>query len=143
MDVMRTYRELHPRFGQVYMARLDGPDSVQGGIRPVMIFQNNTGNRHSPNVMVVPMTSKRKKPFQPTHVFLDGAECGLKCDSILLCENPQTIPKRALGGYLTTIPSHYMPEIARASLLASGAICFLPPAMIPDLLTCAKRLNTP
>lgn len=143
MDVVRQYRDLNPRFGQVYMARLDEPGSVQNGLRPVMIFQNNTGNRHSPNVVVIPMTSRIKKTSQPTHVLLSGAECGLKCDSVLLCENPLTIPKRALGGFLTTIPGHYMPEIARASLLASGAICFLPPAMLPDLISCAERLNTP
>lgn len=143
MDVIKTHRELNPRFGQVYTARLDRQDSVQGGIRPVMVFQNNTGNRHSPNVTVIPMTSKKKKPSQPTHVFLDGEECGLKCDSVLLCENPQTIPKRALGSYVTTIPKQYMPEIARASLLASGAIGFLPPAMLPELISYAERLNAP
>ena len=58
----------YPRIGDVYYVEFTGVGSVQNGNRPAVVFQNNVGNRYSPNVAVLPMTSKLKKSNQPTHV---------------------------------------------------------------------------
>lgn len=69
--------------GDVYQANLDPViGSEQGGIRPVVIIQNDRGNRYSPTVIVVAVTTRRKKPQLPVHVLLTREESGLKEDSI-------------------------------------------------------------
>ncbi len=73
--------------GDVYQANLDPViRSEQGGIRPVVIIQNDRGNRYSPTVIVVAVTTRRKKPQLPVHVLLTREESGLKEDSIVLTE---------------------------------------------------------
>ena len=75
--------------GDVYQANLDPViGSEQGGIRPVVIIQNDRGNRYSPTVIVVAVTTRRKKPQLPVHVLLTREESGLKEDSIVLTELP-------------------------------------------------------
>ncbi len=81
--------------GSVYFANLDpGFGSEQGGSRPVLVIQNNAGNRYSPTVIVAAITSKQKKII-PTHVKLP-AEHGLEKDSVILLEQLRTIDKRRL-----------------------------------------------
>lgn len=139
--MMSTTRSSHPLIGEVYMVKFNGEGSVQRKYRPALVFQNNTGNRYSPNVVVLPFTSVRKKLNQPTHVFVDAEGSGMKTDSMVLCENPQCIPKEMLGDYVTTLSEKYMKQIAAASLLANSAISYLDISMLMSLLEKATRLN--
>ena len=70
--------------------------SEQGGIRPVLVIQNNVGNKYSPTVIVSAITSKLNKSKLPTHIELDSEEFGLKSDSIILTEQIRTIDKSRL-----------------------------------------------
>ena len=110
--------------GNVYWVYLTGDEHEQRGKKPCLVCQNNMGNAHSPNVVVYPLTSKRKKDL-PTHVFLPADETGLPEDSIVLCENPVSISKSKLGDYMTSLPDKYMAQVAAAALLASSLISFL------------------
>lgn len=131
-----------PKIGDVYMLRFDGTGSEQSGWRPALVFQNNVGNTYSPNVIVLPLTSKIKKIGQPTHVFIPAEGTGLARDSMVLCENPDSVSKDRLGRYLTTLPNEYMSQIAEAHLLATSAIAFINPAVILALREKAAKLNT-
>lgn len=131
----------YPLIGEVYMVYFDGRGSVQKGYRPALVFQNNVGNRYSPNVVVLPITSAHKNMKQPTHVFIDASESGLRRNSIVLCENPQCISKEQLGDYMTVLPQKYMKEVAAASLLANSAIAYLDISMLMALLKKAAKLN--
>lgn len=136
-----TTRSSHPLIGEVYMVKFDGNGSVQRGYRPALVFQNNVGNRYSPNVVVLPITSAHKKTSQPTHVLVSAAESGLRMNSMVLCENPQCISKEQLGEYMTTLPEEYMKQVAAASLLANSAISYLDITMLVALLEKATKLN--
>lgn len=105
--------------------KFDGSGSVQSGWRPGIVFQNNIGNSKSPNVVAIPLTTSVKKSSQPTHVVIKSNESGLIKDSMAICENPETLPKSNIGSYITTLPNHYMSNVAVASTLASCAISFL------------------
>lgn len=117
----------HPRIGDVFTLRFEGSGSVQSGIRPGVVFQNDIGNANSPNVVVFPMTTNLRRARLPTHVLIRAADTMLSRDSVVLCENPFCLPKGNLMRYITTLQNDYMKEIATASLMASGAISFLEP----------------
>ena len=70
--------------------------SEQGGIRPVLVIQNDTGNKYSPTVIVSAITSQINKNKLPTHIELDSKEFGLKSDSVVLAEQIRTIDKSRL-----------------------------------------------
>lgn len=70
--------------------------SEQGGVRPVLVIQNNIGNKYSPTVIVSAITSQLNKSKLPTHIELDSEEFGLKSDSIILTEQIRTIDKSRL-----------------------------------------------
>lgn len=83
--------------GEIYLADLSPVlGSEQGGVRPVVIVQNNIGNRFSPTVVVVSVTSRLTKARIPTHVEIKGSQFGLSEQSIVLCEQIRTIDKRRL-----------------------------------------------
>lgn len=130
-----------PKIGEVYLADLRGQHSVQSGLRPVVVFQNNIGNAFSPNVTVLPMTSVLKKLNLPTHVVVDEKENGLQRRSMVLCENPLCIPKDSLGDYLTTLQSNVIAEIAAASMLASSAVAYIQPELLVSIQKRAAQLN--
>ena len=136
-----TTHSSHPLIGEVYMVKFDGAGSVQRKYRPALVFQNNVGNKYSPNVVVLPFTSVRKKTNQPTHVLVDAKGSGMKADSMVLCENPQSITKEMLGEYVTTLPEKYMKQVAAASLLANSAISYLDISMLVALMEKAAKLN--
>lgn len=101
--------------GDVYMAGLDPViGSEQGGTRPVVIIQNDTGNLHAPTVIAVPVTSSTQKPVLPTHAFLTAGEGGLWRDSIALCEQVRTLEKARLGKRLGTVGADALRGIERA-----------------------------
>ena len=85
------------RRGEIYRADLDPViGSEQGGVRPVLIVQNDLGNQSSPTVIVVPLTSRPKRLRQPTHVRVDPPEGGLSRPSVVLCEQVRTLGKSRL-----------------------------------------------
>ena len=120
-----NYYDNRIAIGDIYMMNFSGDANEQKGWRPGVVFQNNTGNKFSPNIVALPLTSSIKKTAQPTHVTLRAADTGLKLDSMVLCENPETISKGKIGKYLTSLPEDYMKQIAVANILASSAISFL------------------
>ena len=130
-----------PKIGEVYLMKFSGTGSEQTGWRPGVIFQNNIGNKHSPNVIVLPITSVIKKSSQPTHVFLPAKETGLKLDSMVLCENPERMSKDKIGKYITTLSSDYMSKIAVADLLATSAISFVSLDILISVWERASKLN--
>ena len=87
--------------GDIYRADLDPViGSEQGGVRPVLIIQNDTGNLHSPTVIVAAITGRRKKPHMPVHVPISAIESGLAMDSVVLTEQVRTLEKSRLSRYL-------------------------------------------
>lgn len=118
-----------------------GSGNEQKGWRPGLVFQNNLGNQHSPNIIALPLTSSIKKSNLPTHVFVPSNGTGLIKDSMVLCENPERMSKEKLGNYLTTLPSEYMSKVAVANLLASSAISFIDPDVLLSVWQKALMLN--
>lgn len=85
------------RRGDIYYADLRPVvGSEQGGVRPVLIIQNDIGNRHSPTVICAAITSRMNKAKLPTHVELDRARCDMVKDSVILLEQLRTIDKQRL-----------------------------------------------
>ncbi len=127
--------------GDVYMMNFTGDGNEQQGWRPGLVFQNNIGNKFSPNIVALPLTSSIKKATQPTHVTIMAKDTGLKLDSMVLCENPETLSKHKVGEYITSLPTEYMKQVARAHLLASSAVSFLNKEDLLDAWQTASRLN--
>lgn len=130
----------NPQIGDIYLVKFSGSGNEQKGWRPGLVFQNNVGNQHSPNLIVLPLTSAIKKSNQPTHVKIPK-EVGLRMDSMVLCENPERMAKEKLGDYLVTLPEEYMSQIAVANLLASSAISFIDPDVLMSVWQKAIALN--
>lgn len=131
-----------PKLGEVYNVRFVGTDSEQSGCRPAVIFQNNTGNIFSPNVIVFPMTSNLKRKDMPTHVVISAKDSGLRVDSMVICENPVSISKSKLGSYITTLSDRDMARIAAASLLATSALDLIDHDALHELKKKSSALNT-
>ena len=123
MELKNNYRQF--RIGEVYLMKFSGIGNEQTGWRPGLVFQNNMGNEHSPNIIALPFTTCMKKLNQPTHVVVKSADSGLLKDSLLLCENPQRMAKESIGEYISTLSQDYMGQIAAASLVATSAISFM------------------
>lgn len=85
--------------GDIFYADLPKDSKhIQAGFRPVVIMQNDVGNRYSPTVTVVPLTSKKKSTHLPTHAIIEvDQNNGLKCDSVVLGEQITTIPVERIG----------------------------------------------
>lgn len=107
------------RRGDVFYADLSPTiGSEQGGFRPVLVIQNNAGNRYSPTVIVAAITSKTCKMHLPTHVILSLGEGGLPKTSVVLLEQVRTIDKSRLHEYIGHVNENSMREI-NASIVAS------------------------
>ena len=103
------------RRGDIYRADLDPViGSEQGGVRPVVIIQNDAGNLHSPTVIVAAITSRRKKTHMPVHVAITAAESGLPADSIVLTEQVRTLEKSRLTHYLGHVTDDAMGRVDAA-----------------------------
>lgn len=133
----------YPRIGDVYLMRFTGSGNEQTGWRPGLVFQNNTGNIYSPNIIALPFTSSIKKSEQPTHVLVPSSGTGLRKDSMVLCENPERMSKDCLGAYITTLPDEYMEKIAIANLFASSAISYINPESLQRIWEQASSFNAP
>lgn len=88
--------------------------SEQGGIRPVLILQNDIGNRHSPTVICAAVTSKMKKAKLPTHVELKAAPMALEKDSVILLEQVRTIDKARLRDKVCHLEDGVLDKVERA-----------------------------
>ena len=130
-----------PSIGDVYIMDFEGFGSEQKGRRPGLVFQNNTGNTHSPNVIALPLTSSLKKTSQPTHVVVRAKDTGLLRDSMVLCENPVRMSKEKLGTYITSLSGEYMRQIAIANLLATSAVSYLNEADLIEVWKQSMQLN--
>ena len=107
--------------GEIYMADLSPVvGSEQGGIRPVLIIQNNVGNKYSPTVIVTAITSKLDKAHLPTHIELSAEKYHLPKDSVALLEQIRTLDKRRLREKITALEEGKMKEINRAILISLG-----------------------
>ena len=109
------------RRGDVYYADLSPVVGCeQGGVRPVVVLQNNRGNRYSPTVVVAAITTRSQKHALPTHVRLPREETGLAHDSIILVEQLRTVDKKRLQNRLTTLDAERMQKVDRALAVSVG-----------------------
>lgn len=107
--------------GDIFIADLSPVSgSEQGGLRPVVILQNNVGNKYSPTTIVACVTSKLQKAKLPTHIELEKKECNLKQDSLLLCEQIRTIDKLRLKDKISEVPFYLLKKIDEAVLISLG-----------------------
>lgn len=109
------------RRGDIYYADLSPVvGSEQGGIRPVLIVQNDTGNRHSPTVIAAAITSRINKTRLPTHIEVDARNYGLARDSIILLEQIRTLDKRRLKERMGHLDQEAMDRVNRAISISFG-----------------------
>ncbi len=107
------------RRGDIYYADLRPViGSEQGGIRPVLIIQNDTGNKHSPTVICAAITSKMNKAKLPTHVEIDAERYGIIKDSVILLEQIRTIDKSRLREKVCHLDEGILRRIDRALLIS-------------------------
>ena len=107
--------------GEIYFADLSPVvGSEQGGIRPVLVIQNDVGNKYSPTVIVSAITSQLSKAKLPTHIELSSADYHLPKNSVVLLEQIRTLDKRRLKEKITTIDDGKMKEVNRAILISLG-----------------------
>ncbi len=107
--------------GEIYFADLSPVvGSEQGGIRPVLVIQNDVGNKYSPTVIVSAITSQLSKAKLPTHIELASETYHLPKNSVVLLEQIRTLDKRRLKEKITTIDERKMKEVNRAILISLG-----------------------
>jgi mRNA interferase MazF len=94
--------------------------SEQGGIRPVLIVQNDIGNKYSPTVIAAAITSQRDKTKLPTHIEVTASSCGLAKDSIVLLEQIRTLDKRRLKERMGMLDEASMGQIDKALSVSFG-----------------------
>ena len=107
--------------GELYSACLDPVvGSEQGGIRPVLVIQNDVGNRHSPTVIVLAVTGQLNKARLPTHVPISCEGTGLVKDSVVLAEQIRTLDKRRLRERIGTLKPEVMAQVGEAVKVSLG-----------------------
>ena len=105
--------------GDIYYADLRPVvGSEQGGVRPVLIIQNDTGNRHSPTVICAAITSRMNKAKLPTHVELDAKQYELVKDSVILLEQVRTIDKKRLKEKVCHLDCDILKKVDEALLIS-------------------------
>ena len=107
------------RRGDIYYADLRPVvGSEQGGVRPVLIIQNDIGNKHSPTVICAAITSKMNKAKLPTHVELNTRRCDMVRDSVILLEQLRTIDKQRLRERICHIDDELLERVNRALMVS-------------------------
>ena len=107
--------------GEVFYADLSPVvGSEQGGVRPVLIVQNDTGNRHSPTVIAAAITSQLGKAKLPTHIALAAQGSGLSRDSVILLEQIRTLDKKRLRERMGRVDSAVMEKVDAAIAVSFG-----------------------
>ncbi|AIM16785.1 MULTISPECIES: type II toxin-antitoxin system endoribonuclease NdoA [Neobacillus] len=111
--------------GDVYFADLSPVvGSEQGGVRPVLVIQNDIGNRFSPTVIVAAITAQIQKAKLPTHVEIDAKRYGFERDSVILLEQIRTIDKQRLTDKITHLDDEMMEKVDEALQVSLGLIDF-------------------
>ncbi|AIE31385.1 type II toxin-antitoxin system endoribonuclease NdoA [Bacillus thuringiensis] len=111
--------------GDVYFADLSPVvGSEQGGVRPVLVIQNDIGNRFSPTVIVAATTAQIQKAKLPTHVEIDAKKYGFERDSVILLEQIRTIDKQRLTDKITHLDEVMMSRVDEALQISLGLIDF-------------------
>lgn len=112
---------MDPVRGDVYFADLSPViGSEQGGFRPVLVVQNDIGNKYSPTVIISAITSQIQKARLPTHVELPAHLCGLERDSVALLEQVRTIDKRRLKRHVSRLDEEVMAKVDEALAISMG-----------------------
>lgn len=107
------------RRGDVFYADLRPViGSEQGGIRPVLIIQNDVGNKHSPTVICAAITSKMNKAKLPTHIELDSGKYDMVRDSVILLEQLRTIDKKRLKDKVCHLDNEIMEQVNHALVVS-------------------------
>ena len=110
---------LNLKRGDIYYADLRPVvGSEQGGVRPVLIIQNDVGNKHSPTVICAAITSRMNKAKLPTHVELPTRECEMIKDSVILLEQLRTIDKQRLKERICHIDDELQRKVDRALMVS-------------------------
>ena len=113
--------EVNIKRGDIYYADLSPVvGSEQGGMRPVLIVQNDVGNKYSPTVIAAAITSKMGKTRLPTHIDIYADRVGLSKDSVILLEQIRTIDKRRLGEKMGHLDDALMGEVNQAITISFG-----------------------
>ena len=111
------------RRGEIFFAELNPVQgSEQGGVRPVLVVQNDVGNNFSPTTIVLPITSRMCKAKLPTHVELSRKESGLARDSVVLAEQIRTIDKQRLQQRVAALDELTMSRINQAMEISMGIV---------------------
>lgn len=109
--------------GELYYADLSPVvGSEQGGVRPVLVVQNDIGNKYSPTIIAAAITSKLNKAKLPTHIELSCKEYGLEKDSVVLLEQIRTIDKSRLKEKIGELSEFKMNQVNKAMLISLGVI---------------------
>jgi mRNA interferase MazF len=112
---------LEPTRGDIYFADLSPVvGSEQGGFRPVLIIQNDIGNKYSPTVIISAITSQIQKARLPTHIELSARSSGLEKDSVILLEQVRTIDKRRLKRRVARLNDEIMEKVDEALAISVG-----------------------
>ena len=107
--------------GDIYYADLSPViGSEQGGVRPVLIVQNDVGNKYSPTVIAAAITSQREKAKLPTHIKLQTEDCGLSKESVVLLEQIRTIDKKRLKERMGKLDDDSMQLVDKALTISFG-----------------------
>ena len=113
--------ELNVRRGEIYYADLSPVvGSEQGGMRPVLIVQNDVGNRHSPTVIAAAITSQQNKTRLPTHIEISARDYGLSRKSVVLLEQIRTLDKRRLRERMGCLDADLMQRVDDAIAVSFG-----------------------
>ena len=105
--------------GDIYYADLSPVvGSEQGGIRPVLIIQNDVGNRYSPTVICAAITSRMNKAKLPTHIEIDSRRCQIMKDSVILLEQIRTIDKQRLKDLIGHLDKERMKSVDEAIMVS-------------------------
>ena len=120
-EIRRSVKSVNIRRGDIYYADLSPViGSEQGGVRPVLIVQNNVGNRFSPTVIAAAITSQRAKANLPTHIMLNSQTTGLAKDSVVLLEQVRTIDKHRLKERMGRLDNMSMMQVDQALSISFG-----------------------
>lgn len=107
--------------GEIYYADLSPVvGSEQGGVRPVLIIQNNVGNKYSPTVIVAAITSQINKAKMPTHIDIDAQDYGLSKNSVVLLEQIRTLDKKRLKEKIGMADESIMEKVNEALSISFG-----------------------
>ena len=120
-DENRSVENLVVKRGDIYYADLSPIiGSEQGGVRPVLIIQNDVGNRHSPTIICAAITSRMNKAKLPTHIEISSGRYHLVKDSVILLEQIRTIDKQRLREYVCHVDSRMMGQVNHAIQISLG-----------------------